>query len=318
MTGREAAAELWIGDVITSWSVGPRNVERWTWSSTRLVPDRVQYWLSAVKPASARARFCVTAPNTQLVSRSDERPASSRRWSCRSRPSTSCARRCSTISHPSRCLSRERSKSRSDSPWVILPTGSSFALAALSLASEASADRPLLLLVDDAQWLDSASRQAFGFIARRLVAECVAMVFAVRTPSRESDLESLPSLLLKGLPEGDASLLLENVVLRKLDDSTRDRLLAESQGNPLALLELPHRISPAQLPGALGPHTPHERPNAIEDSFVERVQALPEDARMLLLAAAAEPADDSSLLWRAVRRLGIEVSARPRPRPRGC
>ena len=183
------------------------------------------------------------------------------------------------------------------------------ALAALSLVSEAGAHRALLCVVDDAQWLDSASRQVFGFIARRLVAESVAMVFAVRTPSGASDLGSLPTLHLKGLPEGDARLLLESVVLRKLDDSTRDRLLAESRGNPLALLELPHRMSPAQLPGALGPHAPNERPNSVEDSFVQRLQALPEDARMLLLVAAAEPADDSNLLWRAARRLGIEVSA---------
>ena len=103
--------------------------------------------------------------------------------------------------------------------------------------------------------------------------------------------------------------LLDSVILRKLDGNTRDRLLAEARGNPLALLELPHRMSPAQLPGALGLLAPHELPSSIEDSFIQRLDALPDDARMLLLVAAAEPADDSRLLWRAARRLGIEVSA---------
>ena len=183
------------------------------------------------------------------------------------------------------------------------------ALAALSLVSESAAHQPLLCLIDDTQWLDSASRQAFGFIARRLVAESVGMIFAVRIPAQERDLGGLPVMLLEGLAERDARTLLESVILRKLDPKTRDHLLAEARGNPLALLELPRRISPAQLPGALGLLAPQELPNWIEDTFIQRLHALPEDARMLLLVAAAEPADDAPLLWRAARRLGIKVSA---------
>jgi DNA-binding CsgD family transcriptional regulator/tetratricopeptide (TPR) repeat protein len=183
------------------------------------------------------------------------------------------------------------------------------ALAALSLVSDAGAHKPLLCLIDDAQWLDSASRQAFGFIARRLLAEHVAMVFAVRTPAQERDLGGLPVMLLEGLADSDARTLLETVILRKLDANSRDRLLAEARGNPLALLELPRRMSPAQLPGALGLLAPRELPSWIEDSFVERLHVLPDDARMLLLVAASEPADDARLLWRAARRVGIDVSA---------
>ena len=175
------------------------------------------------------------------------------------------------------------------------------ALAALSLVSEAGAHQPLLCLIDDAHWLDSASRQAFGFMARRLLAECVAMVFAVRTPAQESDLSGLPVMHLEGLADGDARTLLESVILRKLDVSARDRLLAEARGNPLALLELPRRMSPAQLPGALGLLAPHELPTSIEDSFIQRLHALPDDARILLLVAAAEPA----------RRLPGVVGCRP-------
>ena len=183
------------------------------------------------------------------------------------------------------------------------------ALAALSLVSEAGAGQPLLCVVDDAQWLDTASRQAFGFMARRLLADPVAMVFAVRTPAQERDLDGLPVMLLEGLADSDAQALLDSVILRKLDGNTRDRLLAEARGNPLALLELPHRMSPAQLPGALGHLAAHELPTSIEASFIQRLDTLPDEARLLLLVAAAEPADDSRLLWDAARQLGIDVSA---------
>ena len=183
------------------------------------------------------------------------------------------------------------------------------ALAALSLLSEAAAEQPLLCVVDDAQWLDSASGQVFGFIARRLLADSVAMVFAVRTPAPDGELGGLPELRLQGLAEADARALLETVIPGRLDTRARDRLLAEARGNPLALLELPHRLSPTQLPGGLGLASPQELPGWIEQSFVQRLEGLPEQARMLLLVAAAEPADDSLLLWRAADRLGIQSSA---------
>ena len=183
------------------------------------------------------------------------------------------------------------------------------ALAALSLLSEAAAQRPTLCLVDDAQWLDSSSRQAFGFVARRLLAEPVAMVFAVRTPADPDELKGFPELLLQGLSRDDARKVLESVIVGRLDKGARDRILAEARGNPLALLELPRRMSPTQLPGGLGLLHPKELPGRIEQTFVQRLDNLPADGRMLLLVAAAEPGDDPLLLWRAANRLGIEASA---------
>ena len=183
------------------------------------------------------------------------------------------------------------------------------ALAALSLLSEAAEQQPLLCLVDDAQWLDSASRQVLGFIARRLLAEPMAMVFAVRTPVPQAELGGLPELLLNGLADDEARTLLETVMPGRLDRGVRDRLLAEARGNPLALLEFPRRTSPTQLPGRLGLAQPREVPGRIEETFVQRLDGLSDDARMLILVAAAEPAGDSVLLWRAADQLGIHGSA---------
>ena len=165
------------------------------------------------------------------------------------------------------------------------------ALAALSLLSEAAAQRPTLCLVDDAQWLDSSSRQAFGFVARRLLAEPVAMVFAVRTPADPDELKGFPELFLQGLSRDDARKVLESVIVGRLDKGARDRILAEARGNPLALLELPRRMSPTQLPGGLGLLHPKELPGRIEQTFAQRLDSLPADGRMLLLVAAAEPGE---------------------------
>ncbi|GAA1578533.1 LuxR family transcriptional regulator [Kribbella sancticallisti] len=183
------------------------------------------------------------------------------------------------------------------------------ALAALGLLSEAAARQPLLCLVDDAQWLDSASGQVLGFVARRLLADSVAIVFAVREPSTESELMDLPELWLHGLPEEDARALLARAIPGRLDRRVRDRLLAEMRGNPLALLELPRRLSATQLPGGFRLQGPQDLLNRIEQSFQQRLQELPKEARLLLLVAAAEPADDPLLVWRAAERLGIRASA---------
>src|SRR3954447_25386980 len=126
------------------------------------------------------------------------------------------------------------------------------ALAALSLLSEVAAQRPLLCLVDDAQWLDNASAQVLGFVARRLRAEPVGLLFALRDPAPERELEGLPELLLDGLPDHDARALLATVIPGRLETRVRDRLVSETRGNPLALLELPHRLSATQLPGGFG------------------------------------------------------------------
>ncbi len=183
------------------------------------------------------------------------------------------------------------------------------ALAALSLLAEVAAERPLLCLVDDAQWLDGASGQVLGFVARRLLAESVAMVFAVRDPTDERELLGLPELRLAGLPDNDARALLATVLPGRLDERGRDRLIAETCGNPLAILELPRGLAATQLPGAFGVAGAHALSGRIEESFLRRLEALPEETRLLLLIAAAEPVDDPLLVWRAAERLGIVLSA---------
>ena len=181
-------------------------------------------------------------------------------------------------------------------------------LAALGLLSEVAGDRPLLCVVDDAQWLDRASAQALGLVARRLVAESVALVFAVRVPSEEQELARLPELVVEGLSDADARALLGSVIRGPLDDHVRDRIVAETRGNPLALLELPRGLTPAELAGGFG--LPHAPPLAgrIEDSFQRRLASLPPGTRQLLLVAAAEPAGEPVLVWRAADRLGIGVA----------
>src|SRR6516225_3826666 len=180
-------------------------------------------------------------------------------------------------------------------------------LAVLTLLSEAAGERPLLCLIDDAQWLDQASAQVLAFVARRLLADPVGLVFAARDPGQE--LGGLPDLEVRGLPEQDARGLLRSVVRVRLDERVQDRVLAETQGNPLALLELPRGLSPAQLAGGFGLPGARAVPGRIEESFRRRLGALPADTRLLLMVAAAEPVGDPVLVWRAAERLGIAASA---------
>src|SRR4051812_37338866 len=183
------------------------------------------------------------------------------------------------------------------------------ALATLSLLAEVATERPLLCLVDDAQWLDAASGQVLGFVARRLLAESVAIVFAVRDPIDERELVGLPELRLEGLAEEDARALLATVIPGRLDERVSERLVEETRGNPLALLELPRRLSATQLPGGFGLVGSQALSGRIEESFLQRFATLPEGARLLLLVAAAEPVGDPLLLWRAAERVGVQVSA---------
>jgi DNA-binding CsgD family transcriptional regulator len=183
------------------------------------------------------------------------------------------------------------------------------ALAALSLLAQVAAERPLLCVVDDAQWLDAASSQVLGFVARRLLAESVAIVLAVRDPTDERELVGLPELALGGLPEQDARALLATVIPGRVDERVRDRLVAETRGNPLAILELPRALAAAQLPDGFGLEGAYALPGRIEESFLRRLESLPEEARLLLLVAAAEPVDDPLLVWRAAEHLGIGFSA---------
>jgi DNA-binding CsgD family transcriptional regulator len=180
-------------------------------------------------------------------------------------------------------------------------------LGVLGLVSEAAEERPLLCVVDDAQWLDRASALTLAFVARRLLAEPIGLVFATRDPGEE--LRQLPDLELQGLVNGDARALLDSSMRFALDRRVRDRILAETRGNPLALLELPRGLTPAQLAGGFGSPDAPDLPKRIEESYIRRLEPLPADARRLLLVAAADPVGDPLLLQRACERLGIALAA---------
>jgi DNA-binding CsgD family transcriptional regulator len=180
-------------------------------------------------------------------------------------------------------------------------------LAVLGLLSEAAEERPLLCLVDDAQWLDVASARALAFAARRLLADKVALVFAAReTPEA---LAGFRELHVAPLGDRDARALLESVLPARLDERVLERLIVETRGNPLALLELPRGLTATQLAGGFGLPAALSLSARIEESFTRRLASLPRDARRLLLLAAADPAGDLPLLWRAAQRLGIPESA---------
>jgi DNA-binding CsgD family transcriptional regulator len=180
-------------------------------------------------------------------------------------------------------------------------------LAVLSLLSEVAGERPLVCVVDDEQWLDRASAQALGFAARRLAADPVGLAFAARVPSEE--LAGFPELAVEGLRANDARALLDSVLAGPLDARVRDQIVAETRGNPLALLELPSGVKPTELAGGFG--LPGAVPLAwrIEETFGRRIEALAPESRRLLQLAAADPSGDSSLVWRAAGKLGIPIQA---------
>jgi DNA-binding CsgD family transcriptional regulator len=180
-------------------------------------------------------------------------------------------------------------------------------LAVLGLLSEAAADRPVLCVVDDAQWLDRASARALAFIARRLLAEKIGLLFAAR--ERDETFTGLPELLVGPLGRRDARILLESVLPTRVDDQVLERIVAETHGNPLALLELPRGMTPAQLAGGFGLPAAIPLPARIEEHFMRRVANVPPDARLLLLLAAADPTGDLALVSRAAKRLGIDEAA---------
>ena len=183
------------------------------------------------------------------------------------------------------------------------------ALGALTLLAEIAEEQPFLCFIDDAQWLDGASRQVLGFVARRLLAEPVALVFAIREPSSDAELAGLPEMALGGLGDEDARSLLATVIPGRLDERVRDRIVAETRGNPLALLELPRGLSARQLAGGFGLPDPVPLTGRIEESFLRRLEDLPADTRLLLLVAASEPVGDPALMWRAATHLGIPRTA---------
>ena len=180
-------------------------------------------------------------------------------------------------------------------------------LAVLGLLSEVAEERPLLCVVDDAQWLDRASARALAFVARRLLAEKIALVVAAR--EFPDALTGLPQLHVEPLRRGDARTLLQSVLPGRLDEPVLERIVVESRGNPLALLELPRGLTPAQLAGGFGLPTALPLSAQIEESFTRRLARMPRDARRLLLVAAADSTGDLALVRRAAQRLGIPESA---------
>ena len=187
------------------------------------------------------------------------------------------------------------------------PDGFLIGLAVLSLLAGSAVERPLICVIDDEQWLDLASVHALGFAARRLAADPVGLVFAAGQPS--SALAGLPELQVGGLRDDDSRALLGAALAGPLDARVRDLIVAETRGNPLALLEVPRGLSPAELAGGFG--LPGAAPLAgqIQDSFTGQLDALPDQTRRLVQLAAADPSGDRQLLWRAAGRLGIPVQA---------
>ena len=181
------------------------------------------------------------------------------------------------------------------------------ALAVLSLLSEVAEERALVCVIDDSQWLDQASSRTLGFVARRLRAEPVALVLAAREPSAE--LRGLPELEVRGLRSEEARALLGSAVRFVLDERVRDRIVAETRGNPLALLELPRGLSATELAGGFGLLSDQALSGRIEESFQRRLAELPAETKQWLLVAVAEPIGDPLLVSRATERLGLGVSA---------
>ena len=182
-------------------------------------------------------------------------------------------------------------------------------LGVLGLLAAAAAGRPLLCVVDDVQWLDQASARALGVAARRLQADAVAVLLAGRAAGELAGAAGLAEVRLAGLADADARALLASVLPQWVDQKVMDRIVAETAGNPLALLELPRGMSAAELAGGPGLGGPAGLPGRIEESFGRRLELLPEPARRLVLLAAADPAGDAALLWRACALAGIDPGA---------
>ncbi|MEH1168690.1 AAA family ATPase [Micromonospora sp. CPCC 205539] len=185
------------------------------------------------------------------------------------------------------------------------PEGLLIGLAVLGLLAEAAAEQPLVCIVDDVQWMDRMSEVILTFVARRLDAESIALVFGCRSPGDEQILGSMPELRVDGLSPADARALLDSVLPGPVDDRVRDRIVAETRGNPLALLELPRGLTPAELAFGFGAQSATPLVGRMEAGFQRRIDALPAPTRWLLLTAAVEPVGNVTLLWRALDQLGV-------------
>jgi DNA-binding CsgD family transcriptional regulator len=182
-------------------------------------------------------------------------------------------------------------------------------LAVLGLLTDGADKRPLLCIVDDAQWLDEMSAQVLAFVSRRLSSEPLAIVFAVREPNERRELTSLPELWLDGLKIADARALFTSALAGPTDPEVRDRIITETRGNPLALLELVRGSTPAELAGGFAPPSATPLPENVEREFRRRLDALPTNTSRLVLLAAADPVGEPTLIWRGAGQLGIEPEA---------
>ena len=180
-------------------------------------------------------------------------------------------------------------------------------LGLLNLLSELSTQRPVVCVVDDTQWLDASSAQAISFAARHISKDAVAFVFGARRLTEE--VRGLPELMIAGLADLDARELLATVLPDRLDDRVVDRLVAETHGNPLALLEMPRGLTPSQLAGGFGLPVSVSLAGQIEESYRRRLARLSLDSRRLLLVVAADPTGDPGLIWRAADSLHIAEDA---------
>jgi DNA-binding CsgD family transcriptional regulator len=176
-------------------------------------------------------------------------------------------------------------------------------LATLSLLSAAAEEQPLICIIDDAQWLDHESAQALAFVARRLVTDPIVMLFATR--DRRDELAGLPEMVVEGLSDEDAGLLLSSVVDEPLSAQVRSQIIAETRGNPLALMELPRGLTPAELAVGFGMPTDLPLSKKIEETFGRRIEQLPPESRRLVLIAAADQVGQAAKVWRAAGILGI-------------
>src|SRR6266446_3215743 len=182
-------------------------------------------------------------------------------------------------------------------------------LAVLTLLSDTAEGQPVICLVDDAQWLDRCSAQVLSFVARRLQAESVVVLFAERDQDQPTDLAGLPELVLQRLSDADAYGLLASSIPGRFDERVRRRIVDEARGNPLALLELPRGVSSASLAGGFAVADSLPLVSRVEASFRRRVEQLPEETQSLLLLGAAEPTGDPMLLWQAAAVLGVPIDA---------
>jgi len=180
-------------------------------------------------------------------------------------------------------------------------------LAVLSLLAESAQLQPVVCIVDDAQWLDQASRHTIAFVARRLRAEAVGVLFAEREPASDPDLRTLPQLTINGLTDKHAATLVSSVLPGPLDERVRDRVVAETRGNPLAVMQFARGLTAEQAAGGFGLSGVSALTTQIEESFRRRLLPLPASTRRLLLVAAAEPGQDAVLIWRAAAQLGVTM-----------